>query len=267
MNLEHILSESVISEPVRKDKAWDIISDFSKFGSCTGNIDKIIITGKTGIEQVSEWDVTFDGAPLNWIQKDTFDSDNFTVNFRALSGDFDQFAGSLKAHNSSDGCISLVYSLNYKVGIPIIEELFGPVFKEKMQLNFDAIVHGIAGEIGKHKVISEERAIRRHKIGVHEVMILDGKSIEAKIEDISRQGMMFTCDEFDLEKPVSVQACGLDLMARELHHETFDKKYRLIFETPMEEDRLLHVVKMLQSRHIMTMGKFLTMEPKAAVYS
>jgi ribosome-associated toxin RatA of RatAB toxin-antitoxin module len=267
MNLEHISSESVISEPVRKDKVWDIISDFSKFALYTGNIDKIIITGKTGIEQVSEWDVTFDGAPLNWIQKDTLDRDSFAITFKALSGDFDQFAGSFRAQNSSEGCISLAYSLNYKIGIPIIEELFGPVFKEKMQLNFDAIVHGLAGEIAKYKVTSDERAARRHKVGVHEVMILDGRSIEAKIEDISRQGMMFTCDESDLEKPVSVQACGLDLMARELHHETFDKKYRLVFDTPMEENRLMQIVKMLQSRHIMTMGKFLTMEPKAAVYS
>jgi ribosome-associated toxin RatA of RatAB toxin-antitoxin module len=267
MNLEHISSESVIKDPVRKDKAWDVISDFSKFTSYTGNIDKILITGKTGVEQISEWDVTFDGAPLNWIQKDLLDRNNFAVNFRALSGDFDQFAGSLQAQNSSEGCISLAYSLNYKVGIPIIEELFGPVFKEKMQLNFDAIVHGIAGEISKHKVISDERATRRHKVGVHEVMILDGMSIEAKIEDISRQGMMFTSDQSGLEKPVSVQACGLDIMVRELHQEIFDKKYRLVFENTIEDDRLMHVVKMLQSRHVTTLGKFMTMEPKTAVYS
>jgi hypothetical protein len=219
------------------------------------------------MEQVSEWDVTFDGAPLNWIQKDILDHHNFAVNFKAVSGDFDQFAGSLHAQDSSDGCVALVYSLSYKVGIPIIEELFGPVFKEKMQLNFNAIVNGIAGEISKHKIITEERAARRHKIGVHEAIILDGKTIEAKIEDISGLGMMFTCGESDLEKPLSVQACGLDLVARELHHEFFDRKYRLVFEKPIEEDRLMHVVKMLQSRHITTLGRLHTMEPKTAVYS
>ncbi len=267
MNLEHISSETVIKDTVRKENAWSVISDFSRFSSFSNNIDKIIITGKTGMEQVSEWDVTFDGAPLNWIQKDILDRDNFAVNFKGLSGDFDQFTGSLHAQDSSEGTIGLVYSLSYKVGIPIIEELFGPVFKEKMQLNFNAIVHGIASEISKYKLAADERTDRRHKIGVHEVMILDGKSIEAKIENVSRQGMMFSCDESDLERPVSVQACGLDLMARDLHYELFDKKYRLVFETPVEENRLMHVVKMLQSRHITTLGKFLTMEPKTAVYS
>jgi ribosome-associated toxin RatA of RatAB toxin-antitoxin module len=226
-----------------------------------------MITGKTGMEQVSEWDVTFDGAPLSWIEKDNLDRNNFTVNFKGLSGDFDRFTGSLRAQDSSEGSIALDYSLGYKVGIPIIEELFGPVFKEKMQLNFNAIVNGIAGEISRYKLATEERTDRRYKIGVQEVIILDGKSVEAKIENISRQGMMFTCGETDLEKPLSVQACGLDLVARELHHEFFDKKYRLVFETPVDENRLMYVVKMLQSRHITTLGKFFTMEPKTAVYS
>jgi ribosome-associated toxin RatA of RatAB toxin-antitoxin module len=266
MNLEHISSEAIIQEPVRKDTAWNIISDFPKFSSYSRNIDKIIITGKTGMEQVSEWDVTFDGAPLSWIQKDILDRHNFTVNFKSLSGDFDQFSGSFHAEDTQEGSIALVYSLSYKVGIPIIEELFGPVFKEKMQMNFDAMVHGIANEISKYKFTTDERAARRYKIGVHEAMILDGKSIEAKIENISRHGMMFSCDS-DLEKPVSVQSCGLDLMARELHHEVFEKKYRLVFEKPIEEDRMMQVVKMLQSRHITTRGKLLIMEPKTAVYS
>jgi len=266
MNLERISSESIIEEPVRKDSAWKIISDFSKFSSYSKNIDKVLVTEKTGTEQMSEWDVTFDGAPLTWIQKDILDSHNFSVNFRAVSGDFDQFAGNLKAEDSSEGTFALVYSLNYKIGIPIIEELFGPVFKEKMQLNFNALVHGVADEIIKHKVASDERSDRRYKIGIHEAMILDGKSIEAKIENISRSGMMFS-SEMDLEKPLSVQTCGLDLRARQIYHESFEKKYRLVFENPIEDDRLMQVVKMLQGRHITTLGRFLTMEPKAAVYS
>jgi ribosome-associated toxin RatA of RatAB toxin-antitoxin module len=265
MNLERITSESIIKEPVRKNSAWNIISDFSKFSSYSKNIDKILVTGKTGIEQMSEWDVTFDGAPLTWIQKDILDGRNYSVNFRAVSGDFDQFAGFLHAEDSLEGAFALVYSLNYKIGIPIIEELFGPVFKEKMQLNFDALVHGIAEEIGRNKIASDERAARRYKIGVHEVMILDGKSIEAKIENISRSGMMFS-SETDLEKPLSVQTCGLDLRAQEIYHESFEKKYRLVFDSPIAEDRLLQVVKMLQSRHITTLGKLLAMEP-TAVYS
>lgn len=266
MNLQHISVEAMISDSVRKDSAWNVISDFSRFASLSKNIDQIIITGKTGIEQVSEWDVTFDGAPLNWIEKDILDKDNYTVNFKALSGDFEQYTGSFHVEDASEGGIAIVYSTSYNVGIPIIEDLFGPVFKEKMQENFKAFLNGISGEISRHKIAQEERTERRHKIGVFEAMIFDGKTIEAKIEDISRRGMMFSSEE-NLERPVSVQACGLDLRPESLHQEFFDKKYRLVFGKPIEEERLRAVVKMLQSRHVRTLGKFLTMEPKTAVYS
>jgi ribosome-associated toxin RatA of RatAB toxin-antitoxin module len=266
MNLQHISSETIVGDRIRKGSAWNVISDFSKFPSLSKNIDQIILTGKTGIEQVSEWDVTFDGAPVNWIEKDILDKDNYTVNFKALSGDFEQYTGSFHVEDSPDGGIAIVYSASYNVGIPIIEDLFGPVFKEKMQVNFKAFLNGIAGEISRHKIAQEERTERRYKVGVFEAMIFDGKTIETKIDDISRKGMMFSSEE-DLERPVSMQACGLDLRPESLHQESFDKKYRIIFKEPIEEDRLLAIVKMLQSRHVMTLGKFLAMEPRTAIYS
>jgi ribosome-associated toxin RatA of RatAB toxin-antitoxin module len=266
MNLQQISLETKIGDRVRKQNAWSAISDFSKFPSLCKNIDQIIISSETGIERISEWDVTFDGAPLTWIQKDILDKHNYTVSFRSISGDFEQYAGSLHVENTQDAEIAVVFSISYNVGIPIIEDLFGPVFREKMVQNFKAMLSAIAGEISRHKIANDERCEHRHKIGVHEAIILDGKTVHAKIEDISSRGMMFSCEE-SLENPVSVQACGLDLYPASLHHELFDKKYRLVFAKPIYEDRLLHIVKMLQSRHITTLGKFFTMEPKSAVYS
>jgi ribosome-associated toxin RatA of RatAB toxin-antitoxin module len=266
MNLEHIFLEAVINDRVRKDSAWDVLSDFSRFPSLSKNIDKILLRGKTGIEQVSEWDVTFDGAPLNWMQKDIFVKDTYSINFKTIAGDFEQYAGSFHIENSTEGNITLVFSAGYNVGIPIIEELFGPVFKEKMQSNFKALLNGIAEEISRNKILQEERVDRRYKIGVSEAMIFDGNIIEAKIEDISRCGMRFSCEE-TLVKPLSLQSCGLDLEAKFLHHEFWDKKYRLVFEKPIESDRLMAIVKMLQSRHVTTLGKYLTMEPTTSVYS
>lgn len=266
MNLVHISSESAIGSPVRKAQAWKIVSDFPKFPSYCRSIDKISILSKVGTEQVSEWDVTFDGAPLSWIQKDTLDQNSYSVKFRALSGDFEQLSGSLCIKEASEGNTAVVYSASYNVGIPVIEELFGPVFRNKMQLNFNAIANGIAGEIGKLKISSDERSERRHKIGVRETIAFDGMGIEVKIEDISARGMLFTCDKF-LEKPVSAKVCGLDLAARELHYEAFDKKYRLVFDNAMAEEQLMAVVKKLQSRHVRTMGNLFVMEPSEALYS
>jgi hypothetical protein len=128
------------------------------------------------------------------------------------------------------------------------------------------MLSGIAGEISRHKITNDERFEHRHKIGVHEAIVLDGKIVHAKIEDFSSRGMMFSCEE-EIEKPVSFKACGLDLSPASLHYEFFDRKYRLVFAEPLHEERLLQIVKTLQSRHITTIGKFFTMEPKSAVYS
>lgn len=266
MNLQRISLETKIIDRVRKQAAWGVISEFSKFPSLSKNIDKITVSNETGIERTSEWDATFDGAPLSWIQKDILDKSNFAVNFRTISGDFEEYAGALRIENTPEAEIAIVYSASYNIGIPIMEDLFGPVFREKMIQNLQTLLNAIAGEISLHKITNDERGEHRHKIGVHEVMMLDGKTARVKIDDISSLGMMFSCDE-SLEKPVSIQTCGLDLYPASLHLEAFDKKYRTVFTTPIPEERLLQVVKTLQSRHITTLGKFLTMEPRSAVYS
>jgi ribosome-associated toxin RatA of RatAB toxin-antitoxin module len=266
MNLEHISSEALVEDRVRKENAWKVISDFKEFARYSKNIDKIIVSVSDETEQVSEWDVTFDGAPLNWIQKDLLDQKSRSISFHAISGDFDQFKGMLYAKVSPDDAMVIGYSLDYAVGIPIIEELFGPVFREKMQINFDFLVNALAKKIQEHKIIKEERAFRRYKIGVMETMIFNGTGIKAKIENISRQGMLFTC-EAEIEKPIDVHFCGLALAPKMLHYEIPEKKYRLVFEEPIDDKRLDDIVRELQGRHITTMGKFFAKEPEPVVYS
>jgi ribosome-associated toxin RatA of RatAB toxin-antitoxin module len=266
MKANKISSEFIIKDAVRKTNSWKILTDFSRFSSLCKNVDAISISGKTPDEQISEWDVTFDGAPLSWIQKDVFDDALFSVGFKAISGDFEEFSGRLCLQNAPDKGIVLAYSARYNLGIPIIEDLFGPVFQQKMQENFDVIVAGVAGEVGRCANETDERKVHRYKIGVREALILDGARVDAKIEDISVLGMLFSCEN-SLDKPVAMQACGLESNVRELQYESFDKKYRLIFERQLDEEQLLKVVKTLQGRHVRTLGDLLVKESEAVAYS
>jgi ribosome-associated toxin RatA of RatAB toxin-antitoxin module len=264
MNLEHISVEATIKEPVRKLSAWAIISNLSKFPQYSRNIDKIIVSGRCSMEQMSEWDVTFDGAPLSWIEKDILDNENFTMNFRAISGDFDHFSGTLFVEDCSEGGITLGYTLAYTIGIPIIEELFGPVFREKMHSNFDSMVQGLAQELRKSRV--DDRIARRYKIGVNEKVAFDDQGFEVKIENISRKGLMFTsATEYDL--PYEITLCGITLRVQAMLHEQFENKHRIIFKESIDEARLETLVRDLQSRYVTSIGSLKSMEPVEAVYS
>ncbi len=63
MSFETVTTEAVLPGCVRKEKAWDIISDYSRYPAIMDNVDKVEITERTGKEGISRWYITVEEAP------------------------------------------------------------------------------------------------------------------------------------------------------------------------------------------------------------
>ena len=105
----------------------------------------------------SEWDIEIDGCPLNWKERDTFDHDNFVFEFRTIEGDFEMFDGRWEVLDAPDG-VRVVFTVEYMVGIPVIEDIIGPILKVKIEKNTLKMLESLRDEVESTELVEAEVA-------------------------------------------------------------------------------------------------------------
>jgi hypothetical protein len=84
MAFEKVLSEAIIQGCVRKESAWNIISDYSKYSAIMDSVDSVEILERTEETGLSKWQVSVDSAPLYWVEKDYFNRRDFEILFKSV---------------------------------------------------------------------------------------------------------------------------------------------------------------------------------------
>ena len=191
MSTENI-SLQVTIDKIRKSRLLNAIADFTKLPEIVSNVDKVVLTSESDMKRKSEWDVTFDGAPMSWVQIELVDNEKLTISFDSIAGDFDRFEGLWKIRNDQSGNTILGFDLSYEIGIPIIEELFGPVFKEKLSTNFLSILNKLKNNAVSLKV--DERKDPRVHVHSDNTIIFNGYSVPVFVYDFSSKGIQFLSD-------------------------------------------------------------------------
>lgn len=127
-------------------RAYALIKNVADYPAYMPSVKSIEIITENGNEMVTRWNTEIDGAPLNWIQNIQSDDIRRELVFTSTEGDFDVFQGRWFI-TESNGRIFLNLLIEYKLGIPIIEEVLGPILKEKIKTNSDMMLKAIADRL------------------------------------------------------------------------------------------------------------------------
>jgi ribosome-associated toxin RatA of RatAB toxin-antitoxin module len=249
MNNRVITTEAIIKGLVRKDAAWQVISDFQNFPTLMKNVDKVVIHDRNEHEGKSEWFVTIENAPMHWLEQDIFDAPKYGMRFESIDGDFEQINGSWKVEDFHGDGIRLEYSMNYHLGIPVIEEVVGDVLQKKMKKNADSMVQAIKDELYK-PAIAEERASPRIPIGLYNTFFLNGKEIRALVCNISRKGMMFAAGAGLHAGEGLFIIDGVAIGAEMLSDPVSSEKFRAIFQKEIRQDELDHLTEYFLTKNL-----------------
>ena len=249
MNYRIVTTEAIIKGIVRKDAAWRIISDFQNYPALVKNVDKVIIHDRNEHEGKSEWFVTIENAPMRWLEQDIFDAPKYGIRFESIDGDFEQINGAWKVEDFHGEGIRLEYSMNYHLGIPVIEEVVGDVLQEKMKKNADSMVQAIKDELDKPGR-AEERACPRIPISQYNTFFLNGREIRAHVCNISRKGMMFATGAGLHSGEALFIIDGVAIGAEMLCDPVMPDKFRAIFQKEIRQDELDHLIEYLATKNI-----------------
>ena len=188
MAFETVTTEAVLPGCVRKEKAWDIISDYARYPAIMDNVDRVEIAERSGEEGISRWFITVEEAPLYWVEKDTFNKRGYEIVFKSIEGDFDNINGRWCIRDNVNDGIAIHFEIQYNLGIPVIEEVLGAILKDKMKTNIDKMMAAVKKELCG--AVIDERKYPRHSIGQPYPCSFKGKPLTPFVLNISAGGMM-----------------------------------------------------------------------------
>lgn len=137
------ISRLIASEPAA---AFAVVEDIERFPEFMPNVDAIQILEDDGRRKVAHWDTTIDDAPLDWVEEGIYDADERRVRFRSLEGVFDRFDGFWQV-KPADGGSEVIFELEYSIGLPEIDEIIGPILRERLIENTEAMLEALEGRI------------------------------------------------------------------------------------------------------------------------
>lgn len=132
-----------------KERAYSEIKDIEKYPDYMESISSIEILQRDGQSITARWNGSIDGAPLTWIQKNELLDHKQEVRFEALEGDFEIFKGKWSI-NSHKNKLLLQLEIEYRLGIPVIEDVLGPILSEKIKTNSIAMLEAIAFRLNRN---------------------------------------------------------------------------------------------------------------------
>jgi ribosome-associated toxin RatA of RatAB toxin-antitoxin module len=129
------------------EEAFHIVEDIERFPDFMPNVNVIELLESEGGRKVARWDTTIDDAPLEWIEEGLYDVENLRVDFRALEGVFDRFDGYWQVAPDGQGS-RVTFELVYEIGLPEIEDIVGPLLRERMIENAESMLDAIERRLG-----------------------------------------------------------------------------------------------------------------------
>lgn len=232
MAYQRVLSEATIPGFVRKESAWNIISDYSQYPAIMDNVENVEVIDRTSSEGISKWYVSVEEAPLYWMEKDHFSHSNYHIQFRSIEGDFDNINGQWHITDSNDSGIKISFEIEYNLGIPVIEEVLGDILHEKMKNNMEKIMEAITMSLNMQS--KDERLCPRCSINRQHIASINGNKYHLFVHNLSAYGMMVSASsEIEKIETMRIATTFFDIAA--VHANESGNRYRLIFRKPLKE--------------------------------
>lgn len=124
------------------EEAYHVVEDIERFPEFMPSVNTIQLLETEGNRKVARWDTTIDDAPLEWVEEGVYELDKLRVRFRSLEGVFDRFDGYWQVVDDGGGSL-VAFELIYEIGLPEIEDIVGPILRERLVENAESMLDAI----------------------------------------------------------------------------------------------------------------------------
>ncbi len=140
------LVETSINIEGTKDAIYPIVKDMEGYSKFMESVNSIKVLEREGNTTLTEWKTELKGKPFNWVEKDIFDDENYTIEYKLVSGDLKKFEGQWTL-NEVDDEVEVRLTVDFEFGVPMIASLLNPIAKLIIKQNCDSMLSAIKKQV------------------------------------------------------------------------------------------------------------------------
>lgn len=250
--MAHVHASITLQGPYRKSSVWEHLCNLEQYSEIAAPVDKVVELDKAELSGRSEWHLTIDGAPFWWIQTQKYDPSSYKMKFTAISGDFDEFTGEWQLANAQSQGVDIDINFDYRLGIPVLEDMIVDTLRYKMKNTFESILQGHAAVLSSGA--RDDRRFSRISIRKTVQLGVNGRNLHVFVQNISQGGIYVELEKGMLyadHSDVIFSIEGLRLQGK-IHFEYGETNHaRMIFTNPISQrelDRIIYIWQ-LKSSH------------------
>jgi len=136
------VSTSILIDRADKLAVFSLLRRLEEYPRFMPDVRRVTVLESTPAGGASQWDVDIEGCPLRWKERDSFREDESVFEFKSFEGDFDLLNGRWEIVDVPGG-LEARFTIEYEVGIPVIEDIIGDILAEKVKRNATRMLEGL----------------------------------------------------------------------------------------------------------------------------
>ena len=137
--------ETEIFVEATPEACYEIASDMEKFPSFMPNVEEITVLERGESWASTRWISRLQGRPVKWIEREDFDPEALTIEYRQTEGDLKTFEGGW-AFVRQDGGTRIHLTVDASLGVPMLAAALDPLIRKLVRDNCNAMLQAIKAE-------------------------------------------------------------------------------------------------------------------------
>ncbi len=137
-----------IKVPASSSQVYEVLKNITSFSDFMNSVKKIDILKQEKNIVHTEWNVDFDGVPINWTEEVVFNDKTYNVKFKSLSGDYLR-SGQWNVYQDSDKKTWVSLEMTYEWNVPNFEHFFGNIYNKKAEKATKGMLYALKKRISK----------------------------------------------------------------------------------------------------------------------
>ncbi len=137
--------ETEIFVEATPETCYEIASDMEEFPAFMPNVDEITVLERGENWASTRWVSRLQGRPVKWIEREEFDPEALTIEYRQTEGDLKTFEGGWTFHRENGGT-RIHLTVDASLGVPMLAAALDPLIRKLVRDNCNAMLKAIKAE-------------------------------------------------------------------------------------------------------------------------
>ena len=131
------------------NKVYSVLKNVTEYSSFMSSVKDVKIINEKDNTLLTQWNVLYDGVPIDWQEEIIVDDIEYSVKFKSVSGNYSRFGIWKVFKNNEKNKTTISLEITYDWNAPNFESFFGDVYKQKADKATKGMLYALKKRLSK----------------------------------------------------------------------------------------------------------------------